>query len=81
MSVRVQVAERHVRETGSAFWPLYLSGTQAAEQMGEPWTLTRRLRVLLGELFPYGNFDLDHDPALVIRKFNGGKYYPDANDP
>lgn len=86
LSVKVQVAERQVREAGSVFWPLYLSGTQAAEHLGEPWSLTRRLRVLLGDLFPYGNYQLDHDPALEQRPQRRGglgrtKYTPDANDP
>lgn len=85
LSVKVQVAERQVRESGSVLWPLYLSGTQAAKNLGKPWSLTRKLRVLLGDLFPYGNFQLDHDPALEQRSKGlrkGKSYYiPDANHP
>lgn len=87
MTVRVAVAERQMREKGSAFWLLYLSGTQAAEKLNQPWSLTRRLRVLLGELFPYGNYQLDHDPALeqrhLMHKRKTGTvvYRPEANDP
>lgn len=83
LSVRVQVAERQVRESGSVFWPLYASALRGPEKLGEPWTLTRRLRVLLNELFPEGDYQLDHDPALILRKFSQrtGKYSPGANNP
>ena len=42
-----------------------------------------RLTWLLRKLFPDGEIQLDHDPALVLRLFNEktGKYTPDANDP
>ncbi len=90
ISVRVQVAERQMQEakkTGNLFWGVYLGAVRAAEEMGTPWTLGRRLRVLLGELFPHGEYQLDHDPALEQRKVvkrnsMGETYYsPMANDP
>jgi len=83
LTVRVAVAERQVRATGSIFWPLYLSAMDKDSGLTEPWSLTRRLRVLLNELFADQPFQLDHDPALVLRKFNRrtGKYTPDANNP
>lgn len=82
MSVRVKVAERQVEKTGHAFWPLYLSGIQSADRMGVPWSLTRKLRVLLHCLFPHGGYQLDHDPALENRQYKeaANYYYPDAND-
>lgn len=84
-SVRVAVAERQVRETGSPFWPLYLSACWEAEQAGKDWSLERRLRALLSHLFPDGECELDHDPSLEQRdKRITGKtivYIPDANDP
>lgn len=85
LTVKVAVAERQVRVTGSPFWPLYLSAVKGAEVQNQPWSLTRRLRVLLHHLFPYGRYQLDHTPALEQRprKTIKGKvqYQPDANDP
>ena len=85
LTVRVAVAERQARESCGLFWPLYLSAVEGAERQNQPWTLTRRLRVLLGRLFPYGHYQLDHTPALEQRprKTIKGKvqYQPDANDP
>lgn len=83
LSARVQVAERQVRESGSLLWPLYSSGILHGKKLDKPWPLARRLRVLLGDLFPDGDHQLDHDPALVLRRFNKriGKYSPPANDP
>ena len=87
LSVRVAVAARQVKEAGHPFWELYVSGTEAAERMGAPWTLGRKLRVLLLALFPHGGYQLDHDPALEQRKRKRvGQnrvfaYDPPANDP
>lgn len=81
MSVRVAVAERQVRAKGSLLWALYRSANEISEKQGQPWSLTRKLRILLGDLFPYGDYQLDHDPALILRPFKRGKYTPDANDP
>lgn len=83
LSVRVQVAERQVRASGSVFWPLYESALKGPEKLGEPWSMTRRLRVLLGDLFPDVDYQLDHDPALILRRYSErtGKYTPAANNP
>lgn len=88
LSVRVQVAERQVNQKGSIFWPVYAAGVAAAETMGEPWSLSRRLRVLLTELEPDCKVQLDHDPALILRAFKRDRrkpvaawYTPNANDP
>lgn len=83
LSVRVQVAERQMAYTGSPFWLLYLSAMTGPQKLGEPWSLTRRLRVLLGDLFSDGDYQLDHDPALILRRFSErtGKYTPAANNP
>ena len=81
LSVCVQVAERQVRASGSPLWPLYL----AAQEIS-PWPLGRRQRVLLGVFG--GQVQLDHDPALILRKFRNdarlkpaARYTPNANDP
>lgn len=84
LSVRVEVAERHVREmmTGpnqreaGTYWMFY---TNSVPYM----TMRRRLECLLMYLFPDGDFQLDHDPALSLRWYNSGsdRYYPDANNP
>lgn len=79
LSVRVQVAERQVRESGSIYWSLYQSAVSEGLTMGMRLTcLLSRLRVQ-GIEYP----QLDHDPALILRKFSErtGRYTPDANDP
>lgn len=83
LSVRVQVAERQLHESNPTFWAFYVSALKGPERIAAPWTLTRRLRVLLGELFPDGEYQLDHDPALILRWFSkgSGKYSPRANNP
>lgn len=87
MSVRVAVAERQVAASGSIFWPLYQASVGKDAKIASPWSLGHRLRVLLNELFPaddyFVGYNLDHDPALVLRKFNKrtGCYSPAANDP
>jgi hypothetical protein len=85
LKVRVQVAERQVRQSGSILWPLYLSSLGLNGKLAEPWSQTHRLRVLLNDLFPDGQYQLDHDPALELRpqRRRAGKvaYTPDANDP
>jgi len=75
LAVRVEVAENCVDRT-QLWWPLYCGAVEAGGM-----TLGRRLTILLGHL-PKGA-QLDHDPALILRKFNErtGKYTPDANDP
>lgn len=88
LAVRVEVAERQVRESGSVFWPLYLSEISICEKAKSPWGMGARLRVLMGELERSGPCQLDHDPALVLREFKIDRrkppaawYTPNANDP
>jgi hypothetical protein len=71
IAVRVEVAERDVLK--GPWWPLYERCVNLS--------LGRRLSILLGH-FPKGT-QLDHDPALILRKFDEdtGLYTPDANDP
>lgn len=85
LSVRVAVAERQVRESGSIFWPLYAAAVEV-----KALSLTERLKVLLDRLVVDGMIapQLDHDPALILREFKPDKrktvaawYAPNANDP
>lgn len=82
LSVRVQVAERQVEASGSILWPLYRSSVGKDTKLASPWSMTRRLRVLLSDLFPDGDYQLDHDPALILRRYSErtGKYTPAANN-
>ena len=81
LSVRVQVAERQLRDSGKLVWIAYLKTVETA--VSPPWSLSEKLQMLLFHLFSPNDFQLDHDPALILRKFNPrtGKYTPDANDP
>lgn len=78
MSVRVEVAERDLslyeKEKG-VWWLFYFNAVHSKMPLG------KRLAHLL-ERMPKGA-ELDHCPALVLRKFSErtGKYTPDANDP
>jgi hypothetical protein len=47
------------------------------------YPMRKRLDRLLEMLFGDEGYQLDHDPALILRPFNKrtGKYTPDANDP
>jgi hypothetical protein len=83
LSVCVQVAERQVQASGSPMWALYQSA-----QAINPWPLGRKLRVLLNDLFGDQHYQLDHDPALILRKFKRDSrkpmaawFTPNANDP
>lgn len=87
MSVRVQVAERQVEQSGSILWPIYLARVAQSERLGPPWSATGRLRTLLKDLFADDPVQLDHDPALILRPYNprikkvAARYTPNANDP
>jgi len=74
LAIRVEVAERDVDKW--LWWPLYCSAVEAGGM-----SMGRRLTILLGHM-PKGA-QLDHDPALILRKFSKrtGLYTPDANDP
>lgn len=79
LSVRVQVAERQVRMLGDAeWWRTYDWMSEGLSDGKKLFQLLIRLEQHLGEVL-----QLDHDPALILRKFNHrtGKYAPDANDP
>lgn len=90
LPIRVIAAERQVQEMitekiiPSIWWPLYQSGAGLA-------TLRVRLAALLGAMTTHTGVEkwqLDHDPALVLRKFKVDRrkpvaawYQPNANDP
>lgn len=84
LSVRVAVAERQLGFF-SPLWGVYCHTVDHAKQMGQPLSLSFRLKLLLGWLFPDGQFQLDHDPALEQRKRRGTgvntRYSPPANAP
>lgn len=78
--VRLQVAQRQYRERfGSS--DSFLSFVRRRRSRGE------KLAWLVGRLFPGVRAQLDHDPALVLRKkiLNDAgeiiRYVPDANNP
>jgi hypothetical protein len=82
LRVRVAVAERQfvqgMGRIGRDFiWSKYLADRDLI-------TVSERLRFLLWVMFDGpSSFQLDHNPALILREFNEktGKYTPDANDP
>lgn len=53
------------------------------EMCCDKYTVRHRVRWLIQLLFPFKGAELDHDPALELRRFNKrtGKYSPDANNP
>lgn len=75
LSVRVAVAERQVEAKGGAFWQLY----QSRLLIPLPYPLKDRLDALLSHLFRDEKCALDHDPALILRPFDGKDYDPPAN--
>lgn len=87
LSVRVAVAERMARERAVIthnllYWNLYCSRI-ALIASDNRWPLKDRLASLLFHLFGNEPLHLDHDPALILRKFypTCGVYIPSANDP
>lgn len=83
MGVRVEVAQRQVKNRPdlAVYWDLYRS--RMLEIVGQPWPLRDRLGSMLWQLFGEQVAHLDHDPALILRYFNPvtGNYTPAANDP
>lgn len=79
LSVRVQVALRQFLQSYPA--GMLLSFETIRNQYGVPHTDANCLKSMLEAMFRAPQ--LDHDPALILRKFNPrtGKYTPDANDP
>jgi hypothetical protein len=86
ISVRVLVAERQVRKIASAkWWECYQHAVSNGMTMG-----ARLLALLLRLGHEAGwtvSHQLDHDPALILRRYNprikkvAARYTPDANDP
>lgn len=86
LSVRVEVAERQLREQmeephprgreAGTYWMFYANSMPYL-------ALSKRLDYLLKYLFGDQPYQLDHDPALSLRRYSAGhdRYYPDANDP
>src|SRR6266699_5473713 len=77
LSVRVKVAERQVYRLRYGHLSLHIYHLMSGPN-------GPRLDWLLSKLFQPGTpYQLDHAPALILRKFNErtGKYTPDANDP
>ncbi len=74
LSVRIQVAERQFLERFPTIHSWALAVLRAD---------TRTVYYLNWLLSHFEAPQLDHDPALVLRKFNPrtGKYTPEANDP
>lgn len=80
LSVRIAVAERQLRPI-DPFAVDAISVVCAGEELKQ-YHLGLLLGCLRSELKTEA-LQLDHDPALALRKFNKrtGKYKPDANDP
>ena len=78
ISVRVRVAERQWMEKYRL--PMFYGWTITAKEPSDKVKLETLLSLLFGR---DGKPNLDHDPALILRKFNSktGQYVPDANDP
>lgn len=84
LSVRVEVAERQLREMmnethprgrdASTYWMFYANSMPYM-------ALRKRLDYLLKYLFGDQPYQLDHDPALSLRRVRFGNYVPDANSP
>lgn len=74
LSVRVEVAEEQVWKT---------LRIRYAIQAFTPGTTHRAYLGFLLRRLGFESAQLDHDPALILRKFNRrtGKYTPGANDP
>jgi hypothetical protein len=74
LEARITVATRQLVERGWQPGPAHLVSV---------FTLRSRLNYLLFELFGEAPAHLDHDPPLMLRKFNRKtlRYEPDANDP
>ena len=79
LAVRVEVAERQLRETRPVQSPSIFYG------LDEPMPLGQRLRRLLTAIFGDAKVELHHRPALVNRRRyvrNGKTFYdPPANSP
>ena len=73
--VKLAVLERQAIQKGlSLDWLMLICHGHKSED---------RVKLLLDKLFNGDKVELDHDPALSLRRFNKrtGKYTPDANNP
>lgn len=84
LAVRVQVAERQFfADKNIPEWANHLYN----EKIEHGESLTARLKYLLTCLFNGRPLALDHDPALILRKYNprikdvAARYTPHAHDP
>lgn len=81
LAVRVQVAERQFAAKPTN------AGMEVYNLLKRDWSLARRLRWLLFQLFGDSPCALDHDPALILRPYNlrikdvAARYTPHAHDP
>lgn len=77
LGVRLQVAQRQLL---AADVNIFQHARREDEALGG---MLARLLDILKTAYYAEHLQLDHDPALALRKFNKrtGKYKPDANDP
>jgi hypothetical protein len=92
LAVRVAVAERQFGET-RAIWEVlqYTAILDRCARIGKKLSLATRLKWLLTRIFEDGEnvapHALDHDPALVLRRYNphakdvAARYTPHAHHP
>lgn len=89
LDVRIKVAERQIQGAIAAglvpsiWWPTYVSASPAMTARERLIALVDRLAEALGDVL-----ELDHDPALILRRFRPHKgrpeaswFTPNANDP
>lgn len=78
LKVRLVVARRQCVAARGERNTDYLLAVCRRERYGLEQTIANLL-----SLAGFDDFELDHDPALILRQFNErtGKYTPDANDP
>jgi hypothetical protein len=84
LAVRCLVALRQIGWTSDRADRRLLSEDHYSGGNGHAWLLDHSLATLAEQLgCEQKDLHLDHDPALVLRKFNHrtGKYSPDANHP
>lgn len=81
LAVRVQVAERQYMRRYPWMTRWIIGGQNNGSSQGS------KLKYLLSGIFGDSKFALDHDPALILRKYNprikdvAARYTPHAHDP
>lgn len=75
IQIRIKVAERQFDASRH-------NGRKVYNLLKRDWSLKRRLQWLL-LILGFEHPECDHDPALILRKFNSRtrKFSPDANNP